>query len=81
MMQAPKPWTHWTNKGTFKIVPVMLGGSPHCELWLNETRLGTYSYVFTASASISNGEHDQTLGFEASKLGVPESAADWNGFK
>jgi hypothetical protein len=80
-MQAPKPWTHWTNKGTFKITPVMLGGSSHCELWFNDVRLGTYSYVFTAASSIGTGEHDQALGFAASKLGVPELARDWNGFK
>lgn len=80
-MLAPKPWTHWTNKGVFKIVPVMLGGSPHSELWFNDRRRGTYSYVYTAAESISRGEHDQALGFEASKLGVPVMAGDWNGFK
>lgn len=77
-------WSHWTPEGTFKIEPVILGGSWHYRLWFNKndliSDLGVYSYASTAAESIGQGNHDQALGFAASKLGVPVLLKDWNGF-
>ncbi len=80
-----KNWvSHWTSDGTFKIELVILGGSDHYQLWFNKDdlsiNLGVYSYPFTAAESIGRGDHDQALGFAASKLGVPAALKDWNGF-
>ncbi len=76
--------SHWTSDGTFKIELVILGGSDHYQLWFNKDdlsiNLGVYSYPFTAAESIGRGDHDQALGFAASKLGVPAALKDWNGF-
>jgi hypothetical protein len=43
------------------------------------TELGTYSFAPMAAASISAGEHDGLLGFQASKLGVSSNLQDWVG--
>lgn len=75
-----KGWSHWTPEGTFKIEPVILGGSWHYQLRFKGALLATYSYASTAAESIGNGEHDQALGFAASKLSVPSSPQGWNGF-
>jgi hypothetical protein len=72
---------HWTNKGTFKIEQVFVGGSWNYRLWHNETDLGLYNNPYTAARSIGEGQHDQTLGFSASLLGVPPTLKDWNGFR
>jgi hypothetical protein len=72
---------HWTKLGTFRIEPVVLGGSWHYVLWCGETNLGPYSYPWTAAASVGEGKHDRTLGFDASTLGVPPDLRAWNGFK
>jgi hypothetical protein len=73
--------SHRTRSGTFKIELRVLEGSDHYILWFNDKELGAYSFAPTAAASISGGKHDQVLGFEASKLGVPASLALWNGLK
>ena len=75
------PWHHWTNRGTFKIEPKVLGGSWHVELWFGDQRLATYSYIQSAAESISRGDHDEALGFPASMLGVPSDFKKWNGFR
>jgi hypothetical protein len=75
--------SHWTRECTFKIESVFLGGSWHYQLWFNKddrvVDLGVYSYPSTAAGSIAQGEHDQALGFAASKLDVPVLLKDWNG--
>jgi hypothetical protein len=81
MRPQPPTKRHWTNEGTFRIEPVILGGSWHAELWFNDVKLGTYSRDITAAESISDGKHDQVLGFEVSRLNVPRSPEDWNGFR
>jgi hypothetical protein len=76
-------WSHWTNKGTFLIELDYVGGSWMCHLWHEKdkikTDLGLYIYANTAAERIGQGEHDQTLGFAASSLGVPPTVKDWNG--
>lgn len=84
-------WSHWTREGTFKIAPKMLGGSWHFELWFKEKVandrvakdifLATYSFPSTAAQSISEGEHDQALGFLASALFVPKDHGEWNNLR
>jgi hypothetical protein len=74
-------WSHWTNQGTFRIEPVILAMSWHFVLWFNDKNLGTYSYPHTAAESISQGKHDEGLGFDASRLGVPSNFEQWNGYK
>jgi hypothetical protein len=76
-----KSWSHWTREGVFKIEPIVLGGSLHFRLWCGDTDLKVYMRPSTAARSISEGAHDQTLGFAASGLGVPASPDDWNGFR
>lgn len=56
-------------------------GMPAYILWFNDINLGTYLYAATAAESIAAGEHDQTLGFKASALGVPTKESDWNGLR
>jgi len=73
-----KDWTHWTNRGVFKIEVVPLLGMWHCELSFDGKKLGTYNYLQTAAGSIAKGDHDQVLGFKASGLNVPPSVDAWN---
>jgi hypothetical protein len=70
-----------TKLGTFRIELVILRGSWLIILWFTDTRLGTYNLPSTAAKSISDGKHDQILGFEAATLGVPRSPEDWNGLR
>ncbi len=70
--------SHRTRSGTFKIEQRVVDGSDHYILWFNDRELGSYGFAPAASASISEGKHDQILGFEASKLGVPASLALWS---
>jgi hypothetical protein len=82
-MTRSKAWSksHRTRSGTFKIEHCVLDGSDHYILWFDEKELGAYSFAPAAAVSVSEGKHDQILGLEASKLGVPASLALWNGSK
>jgi hypothetical protein len=82
-MTRSRAWSksHPTRSGTFKIEHRVLEGSDHYILWFDDKELGSYSFAPAAAASISAGKHDQILGLEASKLGVPASLALWNGSK
>jgi hypothetical protein len=73
--------SHRARSGVFKIEHRVLEGSDRYILWFDEKELGAYSFAPAAAASICEGKHDQILGFEASKLGVPASLALWNGSK
>lgn len=73
-------WKHWTKQGTFRINAAILGGSWHFILSLNDKQIGTYSYLFSAAESIGRGDHDQELGFPASRLDVPTNPESWNDF-
>lgn len=76
----PRDLSHWTNEGTFRITPKLLMGELFWELWFREIRLGTYNYLSTAAESVSEGKHDQELGFKASALGVPSDPDKWEWF-
>jgi hypothetical protein len=82
-MIRSKTWSksHRIRNGAFKIEHRVLEGSDRYILWFDDKELGTYNFAPAAAASISQGKHDQILGFEASKLGVPAPLALWNGFK
>jgi hypothetical protein len=80
-MTRSRAWTksHQTRSGTFKIEHRVLEGSDRYILWFDDKELGAYGFAPAAAASISEGKHDQILGLEASRLGVPLSLALWNG--
>jgi hypothetical protein len=80
-MSLPGVLSHWTSDGTFRITPKILGGSLFCELWFKEIKLGTYNLPSTAAKSLSEGKHNQEIGFKASALGVPSDPDKWNGFR
>lgn len=63
------------------ITPKPLRGMLFFELWFKEINLGTYNFRSIAAESISEGKHDQELGFKASALGVPSDPNKWNGFR
>lgn len=79
-MPLPAELSHWTREGTFTIRPKILRGLLFWELWFNKIRLGTYNFRLTAAESISEGKHDQELGFKASALGVPSDPDKWGWF-
>jgi hypothetical protein len=72
-MTRSRAWSksHRTRSGVFKIEHRVLEGSDHYILWFNDKELGAYSFAPAAAASISEGEHDQILGLEASQARCP----------
>jgi hypothetical protein len=82
-MTRSRAWSksHKTRSGTFRIEHRVLEASDHYILWFDDKELGTYGFAPAAATSISDGTHDQILGLEASRLGVPVSLALWNGSK
>jgi hypothetical protein len=76
-------WSYSTEQGTFLIEKDFVAGSlvfrlSH-EKHQAKSYLGLYLSPLVAAASISEGQHDDNLGFAGSSLAVPLSVEDWNG--
>ena len=73
-----KTYKHWTKKGVFRIVPVSIGASLHCELRFDDRVLGIYGHPSTAVYDLADAKHDDALGFSPLDAGVPASLENWN---
>ena len=81
MISSIEGWSHWTKEGTFKITRTTMAKSLFYKFFFMDVDLGLYCTHLKAAESISEGKHDQQLGFKASSLGVPSDPDKWNGFR
>jgi hypothetical protein len=76
-------WSYRTDQGTFLIEQDFVAGSLVFRLSHEKDQaksyLGLYLNPLIAAGSISEGQHDEKLGFAAASLNVPSAVEDWNG--
>ena len=60
-------WSYRVGRGTFRITEKWLLGLRLYSLTFDNIELGSFTYADLAADSIVQGEHDERLGFAASK--------------